>query len=147
MNGKMEFSLKVKKLKEDAKINPPAKDGDAGFDVFATKDVVLEPQERFAMPLGIAIEFPRGYVCIVMDKSGIANNHGLHSIGSVIDNCYRGEVHCILSNISNKKVKIENGRKIAQLIFYKCYTTNNIKYVDELSKTTRGSGKFGSTGV
>lgn len=143
----MEFTLKVKKLREDAKINPPAKDGDAGHDVYATKTVTINPHDRFAMPLGIALEFPRGYVCIVMDKSGVANKQGLHSIGSVIDNCYRGEAHCILNNTSNKKVEIKKGKKIAQLLFYKCYTVDKIEYVNELSKTNRGSGKFGSTGV
>ena len=142
-----EFKLKVKKLKPNGRIDPPAKKGDAGHDVYATTTVELKPGERYAMPLNIAIEFPEGYVCIVSDKSGIASKYGLHSIGAIVDNCYRGEIHCILVNSSNDLVYVNKGQKIAQLIFYQCFTTSEIQYVNELSETSRNTGKFGSTGV
>jgi len=142
-----EFKLKVKKLKPNGRIDLPAKRNDAGHDVYATTSVELKPGERYAMPLGIAMEFPEGYVCIVTDKSGIANKYGLHSIGAIVDNCYRGEIHCILVNSSNEQVCVNKGQKIAQLIFYRCFTTNEIEYVDELSETSRNIGRFGSTGM
>lgn len=151
MNGdnKMinEFELKVKRLTPSGRIDPPAKKNDAGHDVYATKDVEIASKERYAMPLGVALEFPEGYVCIVTDKSGIASKYGLHSIGAVVDNCYRGEIYCILVNSGKEPVYVNKGQKIAQLIFYQCFTTDEIKYVEELSETSRNIGKFGSTGV
>lgn len=142
-----EFYLKVKKLKPNGRIDLPAKIGDAGYDIYATTSIELKPGERYPMPLGMALEFPKGYVCVVTDKSGIASKYGLHSIGAIVDNCYRGEIHCILVNSSNEKVYVNKGKKIAQLIFYQCFTTNDIKFVDKLSNTNRNDGKFGSTGV
>jgi dUTP pyrophosphatase len=138
--------LKVKKLNNNSRINPPAKKGDAGYDVFSTKLITLEPLERFKMPLGIALEFSEGYVCMVCEKSGLANKQGFISIGPVVDSSYRGEIHCIILNTSNKILYIEENTKIAQLVFTPCLTPE-IEYVDELSESERGTDGFGSTGL
>lgn len=140
-----EFSLKVKKLNEDSKINEPAKDSDAGYDVFATKDIILRPQERYNMPLGIALEFPDDYFCQVNQKSGLSQKFGIDTIGNVIDAGYRGEIHAIVVNTSNETINIEKGQKIAQLVFIP-FVKSNIKFVNELTETERGSDGFGSTG-
>lgn len=140
-----EFSLKVKKLNEDSKINEPAKDSDAGYDVFATKDIILRPQERYNMPLGIALEFPDDYFCQVNQKSGLSQKFGIDTIGNVIDAGYRGEIHAIVVNTSNETINIEKGQKIAQLVFIP-FVKSNIEFVNELTETERGSDGFGSTG-
>ena len=140
------FYLKVKKLKDSAKINEPAKLGDAGYDVFATECIELKPHERYNMPLGIAIEIPTGWVCLVNQKSGIAKNLGIDTIGNVIDSNYRGEIHAQIVNTSNETITVEKDKKIAQLVFVQ-HGTTSIEYVDELSKTERGDTGFGSTGL
>ena len=140
------FYLKVKKINDDAKINNQAKKGDAGFDVFATENITLKPLERYNMPLGIALEFPENWVCIVQQKSGIAKNFGIDTIGNVIDSNYRGEIHAQIVNTSNDIVNIEKNKKIAQLIFLQ-HGSCEIEYVEELNKTERGETGFGSTGL
>lgn len=142
-----EFWLKVKKLHPFGKVNPPAKHGDAGHDVYATKTITLEPQERYNMPLGVAIEFPWFLVCLVHDKSGIAKNTGLVNVGGVIDSGYRGEIHAQVVNSSNKTVIIQEGHKIAQLVFVPYFIASKIVEEQELSTTDRGDAGFGSTGV
>ena len=63
-----------------------------------------------------------------------------------VDADYRGELGVILVNLSNKDVFIENGDRIAQLVFAKIESV-----VWEEVKTTeitnRGVGGFGSTGI
>lgn len=140
------FYLKVKKLRQEAKINEPAKLGDAGYDVFSMEDVILQPHDRYNMPLGIAIEIPLGWVCIVNQKSGIAKNFGIDTIGNVIDSNYRGEIHAQIVNTSNDIVNIEKNKKIAQLVFLQ-HGSSEIEYVNELSETERGETGFGSTGL
>ena len=140
------FNLKVKKLNEDSKINEPAKDSDAGYDVFATESISLNPHERYNMPLGIALEFPDGYFCQVNQKSGLSQKFGIDTIGNVIDAGYRGEIHAIIVNTSNEIIIIEKGQKIAQLVFIP-FVKSSIEFVDELSETERGSDGFGSTGT
>jgi dUTP pyrophosphatase len=142
------FYLKVKKLKEQAKIDPPAKLGDVGFDVYATTYKELKPGERYAMPLGIAMEFPEGYGAFVEQRSGLARKKGILTIGNVIDSGYRGECHAIIVNTSNdEEIAINAGDKIAQIVFHPCPTVGEIEYVEELSQTERGGKGFGSTGV
>jgi len=141
-----EFSLIVKKLRESGRIDPPSKEGDAGHDVYATEDAVLCTGERVCMPLGISIEFPEGFVCVVAQKSGLSKKHGLDTIGNIIDSGYRGECHAILVNNGISVVEIKRGQKIAQLLFHRCYTSKNIVYVDELEESARGDSGFGSSG-
>jgi len=140
MNKK--FKLKVKKLNKEAKINAPFKEGDAGYDVFAMENIILPAQNRYAMPLGIALEFPPGFVCIVNQKSGIAKEFGIDTIGNVIDAGYRGEIHAQIVNTSKTYIDIKKGQKIAQLLFHEVITPE-IEYCTELSESLRGDRKFG----
>ena len=150
MLWKNKFELKVRIINRELGrinhlINQPAKPGDCGYDVFATCNKTLLPHERFNMPLGIALEFTEGHFCQVNQKSGLANKFGIDTIGNVIDSAYRGEIHAQIVNTSNDVLKIDVGQKIAQLIFIP-FVKANIEYVDELSKTERGTDGFGSTG-
>ena len=143
-----DFYLKVKKLHKNARIDAPAKPGDVGHDVYAMETVRLEPGCRYAMPLGVALEFPNGYGAFVEQRSGQARHKGILTIGNVIDASYRGEIHAIIVNTSNDyTIVVNEGEKIAQVVFHKCFTVNNINYVDELSNTERGDKGFGSTGI
>lgn len=137
--------LKIKKLYEDAKINPPAYSGDAGYDVFSMIDTYLEPLERFNVPLGIALEFDSDHVCLTQGKSGVSKRYGLDTLGNVIDSSYRGEIHALVVNVSDQPVHITKGMKIAQIIFFRI-STPSIEYVEELNLTDRGEKGFGSTG-
>jgi dUTP pyrophosphatase len=136
--------LKIKKLKEYGKINMPAYKGDAGYDVYATEDKIINPLERYAMPLGIALEFSNNLVCQVNTKSGLSIKYGFDTIGNIIDSNYRGEIHVIIINTSNKLISITKGEKIAQLIFLK-YSVPQIEFVNELSESDRNINWNGSS--
>ena len=63
-----------------------------------------------------------------------------------VDADYRGEVGVILVNLSNETVTIEDGERVAQLVFCKVEQVQ-LNEVSELNESTRGAGGFGSTGV
>ena len=65
--------------------------------------------------------------------------------GRVIDSDFRGIVSVILTNHSNKIDNIEQGNRIAQMLFLKEEDVDFIE-VDELDETERGVNGFGSTG-
>jgi dUTP pyrophosphatase len=69
----------------------------------------------------------------------------LNSPGT-IDADYRGEIGVILVNISNEPVRIEHGERIAQMVISR-FEQARWEEVEVLSRTERGSGGFGSTGV
>ena len=71
------IKIKIKKLHPDAILPHYAHEGDAGLDLYAVEDMIINSGERAAVPTGLAIELPRGYVALVWDKSGLALNKGI----------------------------------------------------------------------
>ena len=122
----------------------------AGLDVRANlqESVVLKPLERALIKTGLFLEIPHGFECQVRPRSGLAYKKGITVLNTpgTIDADYRGEVGVILINLSSEEVIIENGERIAQLVFAQVEQANWIE-TEELSKTERGTGGFGSTGV
>jgi len=140
----MEFYLKMKKLKPEAKMPTYAHPGDVGMDLYSLESYILKPGERRIFFVGFALEFPEGYGAFVMDKSS-TSKAGLKTMGGVFDAGYRGEYNVGLINLSDADYVIERGDKLAQLVFLPVMIINPIE-VDELNTTSRGTGSFGSTG-
>lgn len=141
----MRMELRVKKLKEEAKIPFYAHDNDAGMDLYACEDVTIQKGSKALVGTGIALEIPDNYVGLVWDKSGLATTHGLKTLGGVVDAGYRGEVMVGLVNLGNEDYKISKGHKIAQMLIQKVKHPEIVE-VEELSDSTRGERGFGSTG-
>lgn len=122
----------------------------AGMDIRANIDtpIVLNPMERTLVKTGLFLELPQGSECQVRPRSGLALKKGITVLNSpgTIDADYRGEVGVILINLSNETFVIEDGERIAQLVFAK-HEQAKFEVVDSLSETERGAGGFGSTGV
>ncbi len=68
----------------------------------------------------------------------------LNSPGT-IDSDYRGEIKCIVVNLSNETQVIEPGERIAQLVIAR-YERITWEQATELAESERGAGGFGSTG-
>ncbi|MDO8572170.1 MAG: dUTP diphosphatase [bacterium] len=139
------LAIKIKKLKADATVPSYAHAGDAGMDMYASEDVHIRKGEWGKVPTGIALEIPDGYVGLVWDKSGLSINHGLKTLGGVIDAGYRGEIIIGIVNLSSEDYTIEKGHKIAQLLIQKIESPV-IQKVEELGDSHRGEKGFGSTG-
>ena len=139
------MELKIKKLRSDAKVPTRAHAGDAGFDLYSVDEGVIPAGGRVLVGIGLAMEIPDGYVGLVWDKSGLSNNHGLKTLGGVVDAGYRGEIKIGIVNLGANDYKIEAGHKIAQMLIQKVEHVE-IKEGAELSEATRGEGGFGSTG-
>ncbi len=138
------MELKVKKIHRDAKLPLYGHWGDAGLDLFSSMDFVLAVGQVEAIPTGIKIAVPEGYVGLIWDKSGVSLK-GVHRLAGVIDSGYRGEVKVVMINLSREPFVIERGMKIAQMLVQPIKIVE-VKEVDDLDETTRGEGGFGSTG-
>lgn len=139
---------KIKLLSEFAKFPDKAHIGDAGFDVFSNSPtIILGFGERFKFQLGFAIELSPGWVALIQEKSGMASNNGIITMGNIIDSTYRGECHAVLCCLNFTPVEIVHGQKIAQMIIVPCYTEQYYHIVPVLSSSSRGENGFGSTGL
>lgn len=121
----------------------------AGLDIraFLEEPIVLKPLERVLVKTGLFLEIPVGFEAQVRPRSGLAYKNGLTVLNTpgTIDADYRGEVGVILVNLSNQEFKIENGERIAQLVFAK-HEQVIWQVTENLSETKRAGGGFGSTG-
>jgi dUTP pyrophosphatase len=121
----------------------------AGMDLRAnlSEPVILQPMERALIPTGLFIAIPAGYEGQVRPRSGLAIKRGVTVLNSpgTIDADYRGEVRVILINLSNEPFEIQDGERIAQIIFSPCMQVA-LQPTDTLDETSRGEGGFGHTG-
>ena len=139
------MQIKVKKLREDARLPTHGHPGDAAMDFYCVEDVIFPAGKQERVHTGVAIEIPEGHVGLIWDKSSISFNLGLKVMGGVIDSGYRGEIIMNLLNVSNKEVLMAKDYKVAQMIIQK-FEHCDIEEVNELSETVRGHGREGSTG-
>ncbi len=143
------MKIKLKQLDPDLPIPKYAHKDDAGCDLYSQTDLILKPGERALMPTGIQIAIPVGYAGFIQPRSGIALTHGISIVNSpgIVDSSYRGEIKVILINLDKKKtVKLKKGEKVCQLTIQKVEKAD-FELVDDLDKTERGGGGFGSTGL
>ncbi len=124
--------------------------GAAGMDIraYVETEITLQPLERTLVPTGIFIEIPNGYEAQIRPRSGLAIKQGITCLNTpgTIDSDYRGEVKIILINLSTTPQIINNGDRIAQIIFAKTEKAE-LLVVQQLEDTNRGAGGFGHTGV
>ncbi len=122
----------------------------AGMDIRANLDapVVLHPLERKLFPTGLKIAIPAGYECQVRPRSGLALKHGITVLNTpgTIDADYRGELGVVLINLSQEDFVVNDGERIAQLVFAKHEVCDFVQ-VEVLDETERGEGGYGHTGV
>ncbi|HLP95263.1 MAG TPA: dUTP diphosphatase [Saprospiraceae bacterium] len=123
--------------------------GSAGMDLRANLEspVTLAPLERNLIPTGLFIELPQGFEAQIRPRSGLAAKRGLTMLNSpgTIDSDYRGEIKCIVVNLSNEVQTIEPGERIAQMVIARHEQVQWIP-VQTLEASERGAGGFGSTG-
>ena len=129
-----------------------ADEGCSGYDLYASfldneqKFFNLLPGQRTLVHTNLFMSIPKGYEGQVRSKSGLALKSGIQSHLGTIDSSYRGELGVILFNLSHETFRIEEGMKIAQIVFQKIEQPEFI-LVDDLDSSSRGEGGFGSTGL
>jgi dUTP pyrophosphatase len=126
-----------------------ATSGSSGMDLraFLTEPIVLDPMERILVPTGLFIALPENWEAQVRPRSGLAIKQGITCLNTpgTIDADYRGELKVILINLSNETQTIQDGDRIAQIVFQ---SVDKVTWqqVEQLDETKRGAGGFGHTG-
>lgn len=149
------------KVEEGGKLPHKVRQSDAGFDLFATEDVVLYPGQSGKTPLNVRLKLPVGTYAEITTKSGLgAKGHSVRA--GIIDEEYRGIINVIHSNVNliigvdedglplmrTEPLVIKKGEKLAQMIIHPYNKEYFIEEVQELDmNTSRGEGGFGSTGA
>ena len=119
----------------------------AGLDIRSNEQVDIFPGDIVDIETMLSMEIPNGHFGMVVARSGLSYKHQVKLINDigVIDEDYRGNIGIRLINEGNEPYLIEVGDRIAQMIIIP-YIQVELEYVNELSKTERGTGGFGHTG-
>ena len=156
------MEIKYSKLIDTAQVPFRANESDAGYDLFSTEYVTIEPFQRKLVATGISVEIPPGFYGRIAPRSGLSCKKGIDVMAGVIDSGYRGEVKVLLISFnfegynlkpnayeamfgSSNKIDIKPGDRIAQLIIEKCYDVD-WQQMKTLKNSERGEGGFGSSG-
>jgi dUTP pyrophosphatase len=142
------MDVPFKRLEPDAELPTAQHPGDAGLDLRSVVDIEIGPGERALVRTGIAVAIPEGHAGLVLPRSGLASKQGLTLANApgLIDAGYRGEVICSMVNLDPRApVRIAKGDRVAQLVIV---AIPDVKptWAEELRRTPRGGGGFGSTG-
>ena len=153
--------IKFKKLNENAIIPTKAKKGDAGFDLFTLKEVVILPHKTIVIPIGISVQLETNQEATIRPRSGISLKGCSNCIDEdytttcspylrvqfgTLDSNYRGDVGIIVYNQEDYTVGIPAKTKLAQMVVG-FISEDEVVVVDELDGSDRGDKGFGSTGV
>ena len=125
-----------------------ATNGASGYDICSKVRATIPAGQFATIPTGIHIEMPTGLEAQIRPRSGLAARNGVTVLNSpgTIDSDYRGEICIILINHGKKDFEVKPGMRIAQMVFAKVLEVDLIAK-DELNRSIRGNGGFGSTGV
>lgn len=143
------MKLNVVRLNEKATLPKYGSEWAAGLDITSTIDVAVLPRSRMLIPTGISVSWnDPHYYLRVAPRSGLSVKNNIDIGAGVIDFDYRGEIFvCFINNHNHDAYNIKTGDRIAQLIPTRIERFDVISEVNEHSKTERGAGGFGSTGV
>ena len=139
----------IKKLDPDVQLPEYKTSGASGVDLiaFIKEPINLEPKTSVLIPTGLSVAFPEDYEIQIRPRSGLAakNNISVLNTPGTIDSDYRGEIKVIIYNHGNENFSINNGDRIAQMVLAPVVKME-LEEKNDLPKTIRGKGGFGSTG-
>ena len=139
----------IKKLNPAVKLPKYETSGASGVDLtaFIEEAIDLKPKESFLIPTGLSVAFSEDFEIQIRPRSGLAakNNISVLNTPGTIDSDYRGEIKVIIYNHGSENFLINNGDRIAQMILTPVLKME-FEEVNNLPKSIRGKGGFGSTG-
>ena len=139
----------IKKLLPEVELPSYKTLGASGMDLmaFIKSSIILKPKTSTLVPTGLTMAFSEDYEVQIRPRSGLAakNNISILNTPGTIDSDYRGEIKVIIYNHGDKDFVINNKDRIAQMILTPVIKME-FEETNDLPKTVRGEGGFGSTG-
>jgi dUTP pyrophosphatase len=140
------FMISVQRVHPLAKLPVRGSKYSAGLDISSVQEITVPAGGRALIDTGLIFELPSGHYGQIAPRSGLALKHGIHILGGVIDEDYRGNCKVILQNFGKDDFSVKVGDRIAQFIVIRI-NNSDVCEKENLGNTSRGTSGFGSTGV
>lgn len=122
--------------------------GDAGWDLYVSRECIIPPGATVDVHTDIKIDMPPYIYARITGRSSTLRKHKLLVNEAIIDNGYTGELFVCIHNMGDKPFKVEKGMRLAQVLFH---VIEDVRWsqIDKITPTPgrRGDNGFGSTGV
>ncbi len=144
-----DYIAKVKYHTEESKKHPLTKiRGGDWIDLYTAEDVFMEAGDYKEISLGISLQLPPKFECVVAPRSSTFKKYGILCVNSigVIDNSYHGneDVWKFPALCMVGKTYIPAGTRIAQFRIFRNMPSLEFKTVERMPGRNRGG--IGSTG-
>ena len=156
-DGKSIPCIKVFKTCDEAVIPSKARYSDAGYDLTIIKEHKRLTSNTVIYDTGIKLEIPNGYYVEIVPRSSISRSGYIlaNNVG-IIDQGYRGNLYIALTKINDETPDLSMPWRCCQMIVKKqiysklvvCDSSDSCDSCghNEIEKSNRGTGAFGSTG-
>ncbi len=108
----VDIKLEIIKTREDAQMPFYANPGDAGMDIVAAEDILLNPEESALVPTGLKLNIPLGFEVQIRPRSGLSLRTRLRLPNSpgTIDSGFKDELMIVVYNASPESSSYEDGK-------------------------------------
>lgn len=134
-------------LGEGAKAPFKKHSGDAGWDLYVSRECIIPPGATVDVHTDIKIDMPPYLYARITGRSSSLRKYNLLVNEGIIDNGFTGELFVCIHNMSNKPFKVEKGMRLAQILFH---TIEDVRWSEvpevKAKPGSRGDNGFGSTG-
>lgn len=134
-------------LGKGAKVPYKKHTGDAGWDLYVSRDCIIPVGETVDVHTDIKIDMPPYLYARIVGRSSTLRKHNLMVNEGIIDNGFTGELFVCVHNMGNKPFHVKQGMRLAQVLFH---TIEDVRWseVEKVVATPgkRGNNGFGSTG-
>ena len=127
-------------------------DTDSGFDMYCPNNLIINSGSygtiiNQEISCQMIDEEGKSKPYMVFPRSSMGTKTPLRLSNSIglIDKDYRGTIGLIVDNISKENFEIEKGMRLGQIVAFNGEPFN-VKFVNSLEDTERGTGGYGSTG-
>lgn len=122
-------------------------EGDAGWDLFVSRECIIQPGETVDVHTDIRIDLPNRLYARITGRSSSLRKYDLLINEGIIDSGFTGELFVCVKNLGKKPFRVEKGMRLAQVLFH---VIEDVRWseVEEIRPTPgkRGESGFGSTG-
>lgn len=139
-------------IDEETKLPVRKKEGDCGYDAYALEEVTIAPHSGAKVPIGIGLIIPEPFGVKAETRSGNFIN-GLNIGSAWVDRGYRGQIHCLVQNITDEPITIHKGDRPCAIELELTFNMNLVpakeyyspEEYEKVMNTERGSSGFGSS--
>ena len=122
--------------------------GDAGWDLYVSRDAVIAPGQVVDVHTDVRVKLPPRTYIRITGRSSSLRKHKLLINEGIIDNGFTGELFICVLNLGTEAFHVKRGMRLAQVLFH---TIDDVRWcqVDDVGPSAdgRGTDGFGSTGV